>query len=129
MDNKAIIKRGYATSEEYAEMAESGKLEKLNLESGDGFSEGIWIFPLETNRVGQDFHFVFHNDPIAGLGSPRAIAGLVGIAKSRGTHTRGVAQYSDCIELFKKAGQPAIDYFWESYEKETGKKRPSVICN
>lgn len=119
MNNQEIINRGYVLNSEYEEM-KSGKLEKLMLTDSEGFKEGVWIYPLTgSDKQGADFYFVFFNNPLNGIGSPRPVAGLVGIAKSRGDTTRGIALYEDCVELFKKAGKPAIDYYWDNYEKET----------
>lgn len=115
--NKAeIIKRGYATLEEYAQM-QTG-IEKLNFDCGDGI-EGIWIYPLEESSVnGQKFHFVFCNNPISLMGSPRPITGLVGIGASQGKSTRATAQIGECIEMFEKTGKPAIDYFHSIAKKK-----------
>lgn len=116
IDAPTIIQRGYVLTEEYAEMNASGKLEKLNFKYEDGEYEGIWIYPLEdSNTSGKPFHFVFFNDPVF-MTAPRSVAGMVGIGGSRG-HSRATAYANDCYELFKKAGEEAIDYFWSEHEK------------
>lgn len=122
MDKNAIIARGYATNEEYKEMAVAG-LNKLNFAHSSG-TEGIWYFPLEDdNKAGSKFHFVFHNDPISLMGSPRPIAGLVGVATSTGKSSRATAQIEECITLFERAGKPAIDYFWDAHKKSKKKAK------
>jgi hypothetical protein len=120
MNNQEIIARGYATDEEYK--GQGSKLTKLILESKDGPNEGIWVYPLEDNKVrGQKFHFVFHNDPLS-IAGPRPIAGMVGIATSNGPDQRATALTSDCYPLFKKAGKAAIDYSKTPKSKKKGQK-------
>jgi hypothetical protein len=115
VDNAAIIRRGYCTTEEWYLMEASGKLEKINLRAKDGFTEGIWVYALESSdKAGEKFHFVFFNNPIIFMGAPRAIGGLVGIAKATGAETRGEADSCECKILFIKAGREAIDYWHES---------------
>lgn len=50
-------------------------------------------------------------------GEPRPIAGMVGIATSQGVNAPAICNIDDCIELFIKAGQEPIDYFWKTHEK------------
>lgn len=118
IDKQAIIERGYTFNEEYEAIHAEGKLEKLNLRSEDGETEGIWIYPLEdSNRSGRPFHFVFFNDPIMFWGGPRPTAGLVATAVSKGSMSRAEATTKGCIDAFIKTGQAAIDYFWQEREK------------
>lgn len=124
MNAQAIVERGYVTEEEYKALYESKKLEKLNIgvpKEGYGRMvdvEGIWVVPLEESNVsGGRFHFVFFNDPLHFWGGPRPTSGLVGIATSNGPNERATAVVSECLELFRKAGKPAIDYFHECAAK------------
>ena len=118
-----IIKRGYALHEEYKIMIDSGKLNKLDMKDPDGGTEGIWVYPLEDDtKYGEKFHFVFFNDPIMLIGSPRAIAGLVGIATSTGKDARATADFKPCVELFRKSGQESIDYHNSIIKKEKAKR-------
>lgn len=112
IDHSEIIKRGYVYEEEYKEMLETD-IEKIFLIDQDGFTEGLWCYPLEDSNInGQKFHFVFLNNPIMFLGGPREVCGLLGIATSNGSNERAKANSVECLELFKKAGEEAIDY-WE----------------
>lgn len=119
LDKAAIIQRGYATDEEYTTMGDSDGLEKLNLVDAEGWQEGIWIYALEDSGVkDKKFHFVFFNDPLAFMAGPRPAAGLVGIATSHGSTVRATALTSDCLTLFQRAGQAAIDYAWKNAKEE-----------
>lgn len=109
LDTQAIIARGYTTDEEYEEMEQSGKLEKLNLRDGRE-SEGIWIYPLEDSNHGGRFHFVFFNDPVMFIGTPRAVGGMVGIGQSNGAKQRGYARREECLALFIRNGKAALAY-------------------
>lgn len=116
---KTIIERGYTTDEEYEIMVEGKGLEKLTLRCKDG-SEGIWIYPLEnSDKVGTKFRFVFCNDPIEFIGGPRPTSGMIGIAKSNGRNDRAVADASECLEMFKKTGTAAIEYFQKQRNAES----------
>lgn len=130
IDNQAIIARGYTLDEEYDAILKTNRLEKLNL--GDGShdrlsdSEGIWIYSLEpdkSNRSGENFHFVFFNDPIHFWGGPRCTSGLVAAARSHGPNMRATALLDECIAAFKKTGKPAIDYAYSVVEKKPKAKK------
>lgn len=126
LDVTAIIARGYAFEEEYQIMNKSGKLEKVNLGERDPVKgqvdvEGIWTYPLEpSDKPGTTFRFVLFNDPVFTRG-PRPLAGMVGIAHATGTETRGIAYTDECIAMFKKAGQAAIDYHKSVVKKHESK--------
>jgi hypothetical protein len=125
-----IIARGYVFEKEYEAMSASKKLCKINLRHADGEVEGIWIYPLEKDTVaGTKFHFVFFNDPLAFLGGPRPTAGMVGIGTSTGSETRGTAEAMECIELFKKAGEPAIKEFRDSAARYEAEKKAKKEAN
>jgi len=125
---ETIIKRGYVTTDEYEAMSASKKLEKVNLGKRKAGSdeqedvEGIWVYPLEsTDTPGTKFHFVLFNDPVFTRG-PRPLAGMVGVGHATGRDSRGRAYTDECIELFKKAGQAAIDYHNSVVAAENAKK-------
>lgn len=112
MNHSEVIKRGYAYEEEYKEMLKAD-IEKILLIDQDGFTESLWCYPLEDSSInGQRFHFVFLNNPIMFMGGPREVCGLLGIATSNSSHERAKANSSECLELFRRAGIEAIDYYW-----------------
>jgi len=119
LNTEEIIKRGYCFDEEYKLMQSEFKhnLKKLILHVNTN-TESLWSYPLENNsEFGKTFHFIFCNDPFFVSGEPRPIAGMVGIATSQGVNSPAICNIDDCIELFVKAGQEPIDYFWKIHEK------------
>lgn len=61
---------------------------------------------------------MFFNQPIAFLGSPRTIWGMVGIAHSNGKNERANSYVNECIKIFESHGQEPIDYY-NNHMKET----------
>lgn len=130
LNTKEIIERGYIFEEEY-ELIQTElrmNMEKLVLKANikNGPTESLWIYPLEPSyEIGKIFHFIFCNDPIMFSGSPRPVAGLVGIATSCGPSVKAVASADECIVFFEKTGQEAIDYFWKKHDEYKSKKKQS----
>ena len=100
----AIIKRGYTLNEEYEELHnEKGNLIRVWSEEKD---ERFWGIKLGDNEN----LFILANDPISFWGCPRSVVGMVAWKDG------DVMNHEKSIELFKKAGQEAIDYF---HKKQT----------